>query len=58
MTYSIYSVMKYNKMSSENFNENLIQFDDIDDIVEELITNDKSYHFRIHPKTDYIFLEI
>jgi hypothetical protein len=50
--------MKYNKMSSENFNENLIQFDDIDDIVEELITNDKSYHFRIHPKTDYIFLEI
>ena len=55
MTYSIYSVMKYNTMSSENFNENLIQFDEIDDIVEELITNDKSYHFRIHPKTDYIF---
>ena len=55
MTYSIYSVMKYNIMASENFNDNLLQFDNIDDIVEELITNDNSYHFRIHPKTDYIF---
>ena len=54
-TFSIYSVKQYNAMKSSNFDDNLIQFENIDDIVEELTTVNNSYHFRIHPTTTYIF---
>jgi len=53
--FSIYSVKQYNAMKSSNFDDNLIQFENIDDIVEELTTVNNSYHFRIHPTTTYIF---
>ena len=42
-------------MKSSNFDDNLIEFENIDDIVEELTTVNNSYHFRIHPTTTYIF---
>ena len=35
-TFSIYIVKQYNAMSNSNFNDNLLQFENIDDIVEEL----------------------
>jgi len=54
-TFSIYTVKKYIGMTSTNFDENLIQFESIEDIVEELTTVNNSYHFRVHPNTTYIF---
>ena len=54
-TFSIYAVKQYNAMKSSNFDDNLIQFENIDDIIEELTTVNNSYHFRIHPTTTYIF---
>ena len=54
-TFSIYTVKQYNAMSNSNFNDNLLQFENIDDIVEELTTVNNSYHFRVHPNTTYIF---
>ena len=53
--FSIYTVKKYIGMTSLNFDENLIQFESIEDIVEELTTVNNSYHFRVHPNTTYIF---
>ena len=54
-TFSIYTVKQYNTMKSSRFDDNLIKFEDIDDIVEELTTVNNSYHFRIHTNTTYIF---
>ena len=54
-TFSIYIVKQYSGMSSSNFDDNLIQFENIDDIIEELTTVNNSYHFRVHPSTTYIF---
>jgi len=54
-TFSIYTVKKYIGMTSSNFDDNLIQFESIEDIVEELTTVNNSYHFRVHPNTTYIF---
>jgi len=54
-TFSIYTVKQYNTMKTSKFDDNLIKFEDIDDIVEELTTVNNSYHFRIHTNTTYIF---
>lgn len=53
--YEIFSVKQYNAMATSNFEENSVKFDEVDDIIEELTTCDNSYHFRIHPKFNYIF---
>ena len=54
-TFCIYTVKQYKAMKLSNFDDNLIQFENIDDIVEELTTVNNSYHFRVHPNTTYIF---
>ena len=54
-TFSIYIVKQYTGMTSSSFDDNLIQFENIDDIVEELTTVNNSYHFRVHQNTTYIF---
>ena len=53
--FSIYTVKQYNAMKLSNFNDNIIEFESIEDIVEELTTVNNSYHFRIHPNTTYTF---
>ena len=53
-TFSIYTVKNYT-MKTSSFDDNLIQFEAIEDIVEELTTVNNSYHFRVHPITTYIF---
>ena len=54
-SFSIYTVKQYSAMKLSSFDDNLIQFENIDDIVEELSTVNNSYHFRIHTNTTYIF---
>lgn len=54
-TFSIYIVKQYSMMPTSSFDENLLQFESIEDIIEELTTVNNSYHFRVHQNTTYIF---
>ena len=54
-TFSIYIVKQYSGMTLSSFDDKLIQFESIEDIIEELKTVNNSYHFRIHQNTTYIF---
>ena len=54
-TFSIYIVKQYSGMTLSSFDDKLIQFESIEDIIEELTTVNNSYHFRIHQNTTYIF---
>jgi phage/plasmid-associated DNA primase len=54
MPFQIYFVKSY-KLRESDFDSNLLQFDTIDELVEELNNCKLCYHFRIHPNTTYIF---
>ena len=53
--FKIYTVSSYGNMSYKDFNNNLLEYDNIQDIVKELDENDGAYHFRVLPKSTYIF---
>jgi len=53
--FKIYTVSSYGNMSYKDFENNLLEYDNIQDIVKELDENDGAYHFRVLPKSTYIF---
>ena len=52
--FKIYSVKDYTKANDDFIEKQGIVFQDIKSLCKEL-ENDKSYHFRIHKKINYIF---
>ena len=53
--HKIYTVASYANMSYKDFADNLMEYDNIEDITKELEETDGAYHFRVLPITTYIF---
>jgi phage/plasmid-associated DNA primase len=54
MPFQIYLVKSY-KLKESDFDSNLLEFDTVQELVEEISNCRLCYHFRIHPSTTYIF---
>ena len=55
MTFKLWSIDTYKGKSDKFIEDKYAEFTTIDEIVKELETYDKGYHFRIHKKNQYIF---
>ena len=53
MSYKLYSVSSY-LLSASKFESHMKVFN-LQDVCEQLINSDLCFHFRVHPKTQYIF---
>ena len=49
--HKIYTVASYANMSYKDFADNLMEYDNIEDIRKELEETDGAYHFRVLQKT-------
>lgn len=53
--YTIYTISSYSSMSYSKFDSNKMEFETLEDIIEQLTVVNKGYHFRIDPNKTYIF---
>ena len=51
--YKLYSVISY-ALSASEFDNNMEQYN-LEDAIDQLENSDFYFHFRVHPKTQYIF---
>ena len=55
LKYELYSVIDYSIANKDFIKNNVLIFNNIEDLSNELLYNDKYYHFRVHKNKKYIF---